>query len=113
MRKCDDGNLDNGDGCSDACTLEVVAAPTPIAAPNASIQLAGSLDAADPRWARPSANCSPTVGVDHPYDAIRIVNDTGRDQIINLTAAWAGGDLPARLHRSLRSGRRRRLHHRG
>ena len=88
---CDDGNVLPGDGCSANCTIEVIAA-NPIAAPGVSIQLAGALEAADPRWARPSAGCANEAGADHPYDFYRIVNNTGAAQQITITAAWAAGD---------------------
>ncbi|MCA9545788.1 MAG: hypothetical protein KC613_15395, partial [Myxococcales bacterium] len=78
----------NGDANWERVVLKL--AGRPIAAPLGAIELAGSLDAEDPRWARPNANCTPTAGVDHPYDVFRIVNLTGAPQRVDITAAWGG-----------------------
>ena len=88
--QCDDGNILNLDGCDSTCRIEVIAQP--IAAPGATIQLAGALEAGDPRWARPAAGCGNEPGVDHPFDFFRIVNNTGAARQLTVTAAWAGGD---------------------
>jgi cysteine-rich repeat protein len=84
---CDDGNLIAGDACAADCTLE---AATPIAEVGETIENMGSLVDGDALWARPSSGCFPSAEVDHPYDAYRIVNNTGADQLITVTAAWAG-----------------------
>ena len=85
---CDDGNLVNGDGCDANCANEQAAGPQPIAAPGGVIRLAGSLEAGDPTWARPSAACAAGAAPKF-YEAFRIVNATGAAQQLNITATWA------------------------
>ncbi|MCP4448697.1 MAG: DUF4215 domain-containing protein [Myxococcales bacterium] len=70
------------------CTIE--AAPTPIAIPGNTVQLAGEIDDTDLQWVRPDAICSlgPQSAGGRFYEVKRIVNNTGADQVLNVTAAW-------------------------
>ena len=86
--ECDDGNLVDGDGCDAACALEE--GPLAIALPDGTVNYGGEIDDADELWARPNANCTPTNGVDHFYETQIIVNNTGADQAVRVTASWSG-----------------------
>lgn len=88
---CDDGNVTDGDGCSAVCIIETPP-PVDIALPGGSIVPAGTIDGTEPLWARPLAGCGATSPADHYYDVISIVNNTGADQVLTMTATWAGGD---------------------
>ncbi|MGI5863171.1 MAG: DUF4215 domain-containing protein [Myxococcales bacterium] len=79
---CDDGGLVDGDGCSAACVIE-------IAARGSTIQIAGSLDATDPTWSRANASCNTSTYTPY-FDAYEIVNNTGVDQKITISAQWTG-----------------------
>jgi cysteine-rich repeat protein len=83
--QCDDGNTADGDACSGRCALE-------IAASGSSVMVSGSIDTTDPQWARPGATCGATSPADHYFDMYTIENTTGADQVLTVTAAWAGGD---------------------
>ena len=94
---CNNGIDDDRDGaidCADPnCAADPICVapvgPTPIAAPGATVRLAGAIDAADPTWTRPLATCAARPGSVQYYDAYRIVNNTGAPQRLTLTAAWA------------------------
>ncbi len=81
--QCDDHNTVDGDGCSATCTAE----GTAIAASGSSVTLSGEITSTDPTWDRPMFDCSNTNGTT-PYDAYTIVNHTGADQTITVTANW-------------------------
>jgi hypothetical protein len=65
---------------------------TPIAALGQSINVSDSLDAADPTWTRPSADCAEGFGGGHHFDAHAIVNNTGAAQQIRISADWGESD---------------------
>ncbi len=79
---CDDGNQVDGDGCSASCVLE-------IAAPSSTVQISGSLDSTDPTWSRANATCGTSTFTPY-FDAYEIVNNTGADQQITISANWLG-----------------------
>ena len=84
---CDDGNTDAGDGCDADCAIEEA---LPIAPRGEAVNYVGNIDDQDAQWARPSAACGATVGADHFFETQTIVNNTGVDQAVRVTAAWSG-----------------------
>ncbi|MGE0789279.1 MAG: hypothetical protein AB7S26_26635 [Sandaracinaceae bacterium] len=84
--QCDDGAIVPGDGCNATCQLEA----RPIAASGMSVTLAGSIDAGDARWTRPSASCGAGFGTNFALDVYAITNTTGAMQTLTITATWMG-----------------------
>ena len=76
-----------GSTCED---VPVIEGPQPIADPGGRIALAGSIDDTDPQWDRLSAACAADGAADHFYDTFTIVNETGDDQTVTITATWSG-----------------------
>lgn len=99
---CDDGNTSDGDSCSSSCELTLATAsgsPTAIAASGSSVMLAGSIDATDPVWLRPSESCTPRTGTSsYYYDVYAIVNNTLSAQTVTITADWSAGGGDGFLH---------------
>lgn len=81
---CDDGNTTVGDGCSGNCALE-------IAASGMMITASGALEATDPTFSRPFADCTARGTAGHYYDAVVIENTSGSDQTLDITATWMTG----------------------
>ncbi|MEZ4436728.1 MAG: hypothetical protein R3F65_30380, partial [bacterium] len=78
--------------CDDAACADFPLCPTPIAPRGDSIAFAGALDAADPTWERPGADCVASPGDRHFYDAIPVINETAFAQTLDIQALFAGGD---------------------
>ena len=81
---CDDGNTTVGDGCSGNCALE-------IAASGMMITASGALEATDPTFSRPFADCTARGTAGHYYDVYVIENTTGSAQTLDITASWMMG----------------------
>lgn len=82
-------------GCKDTCLdfdLDgcIPLSPTPIAAPGASIELTGSLDATAATWQRPTENCGASGSQGHAFAPLAIVNPTGLLRSVRITANFAG-----------------------
>lgn len=88
----DGGQTDGGTlGCS-TCLDTDSGAPLsaiPIAQPGDSIQLFGRLEATDPKWERPTEECS-AGSPGHHFEPFAIVNESGVARTLNVTARWAG-----------------------
>ncbi|MGK0358273.1 MAG: cysteine-rich repeat protein [Bradymonadia bacterium] len=84
--QCDDGNVDAGDGCDADCALEE--GPFAIAPRDQAINAAGDIDDMDLVWSRPNGDCSARAG-DQFFETLTIVNNTGADQAVRVTANWA------------------------
>ena len=81
---CDDMNAMSDDGC-DACRAEIAAAGD-------SITLTGALEPSDPTFTRASQTCGADGRANVFFDDFPIVNNTGTTQLLQITAAWTGGD---------------------
>ena len=88
---CDDGNLEDQDGCSALCLVELRAE---IAEPRGSVQLIGELNAESHLWARPSEQCLEQDPQSHeyPYETRVVSNHTGEGQTITIRASWSDFD---------------------
>jgi hypothetical protein len=96
---CGNGQDDDLDGYADCedvdCDEDRVCQGSAQAIPaqGGRLSLAGSLDAGDPTWTRPNADCSPRAVEDqHPWDAYELTNQSDAPQRVRVQASWAGGD---------------------
>jgi cysteine-rich repeat protein len=81
--ECDDGNLENGDGCSAECIADLTGTITEAT----TLTFYGTLDANDPTWIRPSSVCS-SGSADRAYDAFEITNSSDLAMNIDISAAY-------------------------
>ena len=90
---CDDMNDVTGDGCH-LCALEIDASADAIPPGDLDliISLSGSLDDTDPTWNRPGFTCGANPDSGYFYDEHRIVNTSGAEQTLTITATWDAGD---------------------
>lgn len=80
---CEDGNTVSGDGCSDTCQIELEAGTVRTAT--------GSLDAADPLFARPSQTCGAgSAAPSHHYDAYWVRNPGSAPLTVDVAVAFDG-----------------------
>jgi cysteine-rich repeat protein len=81
--ECDDGNLENGDGCSAECIADLTGTITEAT----TLTFYGTLDANDPTWIRPSSVCSSGFA-DRAYDAFEITNSSDLAMNIDISADY-------------------------
>lgn len=93
--QCDDPTMMQDGRCNDDCTI-VLPTATRILPSGGSIQLVGSIGIDDWTWARPTGGCAPTAPANHYYEVWPLINETGQDQRVTVTAEWlADGHLHA------------------
>ncbi len=117
MEACDDGNTDDTDACTSACTVATCgdgfvqagveacddgntadgdgcsascqAESLRVPAAGGHGWLIGSLDSSDPQWSRPDEACTATANMVH-YDVYHYENLTGAAQTVTLHVEWSG-----------------------
>ena len=94
---CDDGNTDDGDGCSATCVLEPTDSASVDDATAIDISFMGALDETDYVWDRPNASCSYSsfLSFNTYADFYEVTNNTAEE--ISVTGNVAG-DFDEFLH---------------
>jgi hypothetical protein len=91
---CQTLNRDGGSlACNDSCAFQQqdcfdFGGPVTLAQPGGTVTFQGSIDANDPRYARPFSSCGSTSPADHFFDAVRLRNTTGSELQVDITARW-------------------------
>jgi cysteine-rich repeat protein len=83
---CDDGNLDNDDGCSAECVIEPNQTVT-IDSGVIDLTFEGELTETDYLWARPSPDCF-GGNVNRYYDFYEVTNTSDGDVSVTVTGSW-------------------------
>ena len=89
---CDDGNDIETDGCTSECRVVDVE----IAGPDGTVEISSALTETDRQWNRPGAGCEIGNRPGRFYKTYTVVNNTGMDMFIDVTASW--GDFDGYLH---------------
>jgi hypothetical protein len=63
-----------------------------IASPGGTISTAGTLHSTDGKWQRMNASCEAGSGGDYLFDGLKLKNETGTSQHLDVDATWNQGD---------------------
>jgi hypothetical protein len=92
---CDDGqdnDLDEATDCQDSdCALSsdcLDIAAQPIAPAGDGLTITGAIDENDPLWSRPNETCFSFATGEFHYDLYAVINETGADQELEVSAIW-------------------------